>query len=87
MRPRKDDKKKTFQTLTLITQLGLIMITAIGMTTALGVWLDHKLGTSFLTVILFFVGAVGGAQAAYRTINQIFGDDDGKDDKTSEKDG
>lgn len=87
MRQKGDDKRKTFQTLTLITQLGLIMITAIGMTTALGVWLDHKLGTSFLTVILFFVGAVGGAQGVYRMINRIFGDDDGKDDKTSEKNG
>lgn len=85
MKSRRDNKKKTFQTLTLITQLGLIMITAIGMTTALGVWLDRKLGTSFLTVILFFIGAAGGVQAVYRTINQIFGDDDEKDDETSEK--
>lgn len=85
MRQRKDDRKKTFQTLTLITQLGLIMIVAIGMTTALGVWLDHKLGTSFLTVVLFFAGAAGGVQAIYRMVKQIFGDEDGKDDQTSEK--
>ena len=80
MRQRKDNRKKTFQTLTLITQLGLIMIVAMGMTTALGVWLDRRLGTSFLTVVLFFVGAAGGVQAVYRMVQQIFGDEDGKDD-------
>lgn len=80
MRQRRDDRKKTFQTLALVTQLGLIMIVAIGMTTALGVWLDRRLGTSFLTVVLFFVGAAGGVQGVYRVVKQIFGDDGGNDD-------
>lgn len=71
----KDDKKKTFQTLSLITQLGLMMIASLGMTTALGIWLDRKLGTSFLTVIFFFLGAVAGVQGIYRMIRQIYGDE------------
>lgn len=86
MRQRRDNKKKTFQTLSLVTQLGLIMIVSIGMTTALGIWLDGKLGTDFLTVILFFLGAVSGGQGAYRMIKQIFEEEDDKHDKTSEKD-
>ena len=86
MRQRRDNKKKTFQTLSLVTQLGLIMIVSIGMTTALGIWLDGKLGTDFLTVILFFLGAVAGGQGAYRMIKQIFEEEDDKHDKTSEKD-
>lgn len=86
MRQRKDDKRKTFQTLSLITQLGLVMIVSIGMATALGIWLDRKLGTAFITVILFFLGAVAGGQGAYRMMKQIFEEEDDKHDKTSEKD-
>lgn len=85
MRQRKDDKKKTFQTLSLVTQLGLVMIVSIGMATALGIWLDGKLGTAFITVILFFLGAVAGGQGAYRMMKQIFEEEDDKHDKTSEK--
>ncbi len=77
MKRRRDDRKKTLQALTLITQLGLVMIVSIGMTTALGIWLDKRLGTSFLTVILFFVGVAAGFQGAYRTIRQIFKDEEG----------
>ena len=76
MKKRKDDRKKTVQMLGLITQLGLVMIVSIGMTTALGVWLDRKLDTSFLTVLLFFLGAIAGGQAVYRLIQQTFDDNE-----------
>jgi F0F1-type ATP synthase assembly protein I len=85
MRKRKDDRKKTFQTFALISQLGLVMIVSIGLMTALGIWLDNKFGTKFLTVLFFFLGAAAGVQGAYRMIKQIYGDED--DDKTSKKDG
>ena len=86
MKQRGDDRKKTFQTFSLITQMGLVMMVAIGMTTALGVWLDHKLGTSFITVIMFFLGAAGGCQGVYRIVKQIFKDEDEKNDTISKKD-
>lgn len=78
MKQRKDDKRKTFQALTLVTQLGLIMISSVGIAMWLGMWLDEKLGTSFLTVVMFFLGAIAGFQAAYRTVKQMFRDEDGK---------
>ncbi len=86
MKQRGDDRKKTFQTFSLITQIGLVMIVAIGMTTVLGVWLDRKLGTSFITVIMFFLGAAGGCQGVYRIVKQIFKDEDEKNDTISKKD-
>ncbi len=72
MKHRRDNKKETFQVLTLITQVGLVMISSIGMSTALGLWLDARLGTSFITVILFFMGAVAGCQGVYRLGKKIF---------------
>ena len=58
MRKRENDKKKTMQTLVLISQIGLVMIAAIGLGTACGVWLDRKLGTSFLTVVFLLPSVV-----------------------------
>lgn len=86
MKHRNDNRRETFQLLTMITQFGLVMIVSIGLTTALGIWLDRKLGTSFLTILLFFVGAVAGGQSVYSMVKKIYRDEDGKDDRVSEKD-
>ncbi len=85
MKHRGDDKKETFQILALITQLGLIMIASVGMSTALGLWLDRRLGTSFITVVMFFIGAVAGGQGVYRLVKKLYRDEDGKNDEISKK--
>lgn len=76
MRQRKDDKVKTLQMLTMVSQLGLVMLVSVGMTTALGIWLDKRLGTCFITVIMFFLGAAAGASAIYRMVKRIYGEDE-----------
>lgn len=86
MKHRNDNKRETFQLLTMITQFGLVMLVSIGLTTALGIWLDRKLGTAFLTILLFFVGAVAGGQGVYSMVKKIYRDEDSKDDEVSEKD-
>lgn len=75
MKQRKPtDNRTTFQTLALITQLGLIMIVSIGMPSALGIWLDKKLGTVWITILMFVIGAIAGVQSVYRMIQKIYGD-------------
>lgn len=75
MKQRKDDKRTMFRALALVSQLGLVMIVSIGMTTAFGIWLDKRLGTAFFTAIFFCMGAVAGAKSAYRLITQVDRDD------------
>ena len=75
-RRRPTDNKKTFQTLTLITQLGLTMVVAIGMTSALGIWLDKRLGTSWITVVRFVIGTAAGVQSVWRMIKKIYIDEE-----------
>lgn len=75
MKKRKDEKKKTVQMLSLITQLGLVMIISIGLAVMAGMWLDERLGTNYWSAILFFVGAIAGGQGAYRLISQTFDDE------------
>lgn len=72
MKRRKNDNKTTFQTLVLISQLGLTMVVAIGMATAAGIWLDRRLGTSWITVLMFVLGAIAGGQSAYHMIRRIY---------------
>ena len=75
-RRRPTDNKKTFQTRALVTQLGLTMVVAIGMTSALGIWLDKRFGTSWITVVMFVMGTAAGIQSVWRMIKKIYSDEE-----------
>ena len=55
-----------------LTQFGINMFVPICMMTALGIWLDRKFSTSWITVVLFFVGAIAGGQNVYRIAKRFF---------------
>ncbi len=86
MKQRKQDNRTTFRTLALVSQLGLTMITAIGLATAVGVWLDRRLGTSWITAVLFVMGAIAGGQSAYRMIRKIYEPEQKKERELSGED-
>lgn len=71
MKRQKDDNRIVFQSLAMIMQFGLNMLVPICMMSALGIWLDKKLGTSWITIILFLVGAVAGGQNIYQMAKRI----------------
>ncbi len=73
MRRRGDDRRIVMQSLAMVMQFGLNMIVPICMMTALGIWLDRKLGTSWITIVLFVVGAIAGAQNIYRMAKGLYG--------------
>lgn len=76
--------RSVYQTLTLISQFGINMIVPIGMMTALGVFLDRRFQTGWITVVLFFVGAIAGGQNVYRMAKRFFtkhGDQRGSEKK------
>ena len=68
--------RTVYQSLTMIFQFGINMIVPIAMLTALGVYLDRKLGTVYVTIILFLVGAIAGGQNVYRMAKGIYGKDE-----------
>lgn len=55
-----------YQTFSLIGQFGINMLVPIFICSFVGIFLDRKLGTDFLMIILFFVGAVSGGYNVYR---------------------
>jgi len=57
--------KDVYRSLTLITQFGINMIVPIFLCTFLGIFIDKKLGTSFIVIIMFFLGAIAGARNVY----------------------
>ena len=67
--------KEIFKLLTCITQFGINMLVPTVLCFLLGLWLDKQLGTSFLVVILFFVGAAAGARNVYRLFKKYMGND------------
>lgn len=64
--------RTVFQSLALITQFSITMLVPIALMFAAGYWLDRRLGTSFLTVVFFFIGALAGFGNVYRLARQIY---------------
>ena len=94
MKRRKGDERIVFQSLAMVTQFGLNMIVPICMMSALGVWLDGKLGTSWITILFFVIGAVAGGQNVYRMARRLSGGEESdreqgvfdEDDRSGKKD-
>lgn len=64
--------RSVFQSLALITQFAITMLVPIALMFAAGYWLDGKLGTSFLAVVFFFIGALAGFGNVFRLARQIY---------------
>ena len=59
MRDGKKDRSKVYQSFALVTQFGITMLVPIALCSFLGWYLDQRLGTEFLFVLLFFCGRIG----------------------------
>ena len=72
-RKRRGYDRKVFQSLVLITEFGIHMIVPIFLCTFLGIWIDRKAGTSYVVIILFFIGALAGFTNIYKLAKKIYG--------------
>ncbi len=63
--------KNVRQALAMITQFGIDMLVPIVLCSLIGRLLDVSLGTSWIFILLFFVGAVAGARNVYRAAVRI----------------
>lgn len=80
MRHKKPYKKSVYQSLVLLSQFSINMVVPIAMCCAVGIWLDNQFHTAWITIVLFFIGAIAGGQNIYRLVKKM----DGKD-KESDK--
>ena len=59
-----------------ITQFGIDMLVPIFLCSMAGRWLDGKLGTSWIFILMFFVGAAAGAGNVYRLARKLMNESD-----------
>lgn len=64
--------RSVYQALTMIGQFGINMLVPVFLCSFLGIFLDKKLGTGFMVILLFFVGAVAGGYNVYRFSRRVF---------------
>ncbi len=74
--------RDVFRSLTLISQFGINMIVPMVICLFVGIFIDEKAGTSYWTIILFFVGALAGFNSVYKLAKKIYADkSDRKNDR------
>lgn len=67
------------RSLTMISQFGMNMVVPIGMCSAAGYFLDEWLGTNFIFIILFFIGALAGFRNISILARKIWEEEAGKE--------
>lgn len=82
-RKRQRERQSTVRMLTLITQFGINMLVPIFLCFFVGYYLDQKLGTSYLIIIFFFIGALAGFRNVYIFARRMTKDDE--EDKEDNK--
>ena len=70
------DNSIIVRSLSMISQFTIHMLVPICMCSYAGYLLDEKLNTSFLFIVLFFVGALAGGRNVYRLARKISGGND-----------
>ena len=58
-------QKEVFRSMAMVMQFGINMLVPILLCTFLGIFFDKLLGTSFIVIIMFFIGAAAGFRNIY----------------------
>ncbi len=73
-RDNKMNMREIARVLVCISQFTIYMLVPIAMCFFGGLFLDKWLGTSFIAIVLFFVGALAGGRNVYRLAKKYFGE-------------
>ena len=80
------EHKDVWNALVMVFQFGINMIVPILMCTLFGVWIGNKTGAAWVTVPLFFVGALAGGTNIYKMSKKLIeSDSKGKTDRNAKK--
>ena len=71
---KKKESNEVANALVLIVQIGVTMLVPILLCAIGGAWLDHKLGTRWISVLGFVLGAIAGFQNVYRLVKKYLKD-------------
>ena len=72
----KGSRRSNIRVLSYISQFAINMLVPIFLCSALGYYLDKRFNTSFIFIVMFFVGAVAGARNIYILAKREYEDDE-----------
>ena len=75
----KEKHRELVRCLSLVSQLGITMLTPVILCVMLGVWLDNRFSTYF-TLPLLSLGILAGARSAYLLAKKAVRPDEERDD-------
>ena len=75
----KGSNKSNIRYLAYISQFAINMLVPIFLCSAVGYFIDRRLGTSWVFIVMFFVGAVAGARNIYILAKREYTNDRGKE--------
>lgn len=71
----KGSKRSNIRILAYISQFAINMLVPIFLCSALGYYIDKRLGTSWIFILMFFLGAAAGARNIYILARKEYTDD------------
>ncbi|MEG0962682.1 MAG: AtpZ/AtpI family protein [Lachnospiraceae bacterium] len=78
-------KKTVYRSLVLITQFGINMLVPIFLCSMLGIYLGRRFSIEWITIPLFFVGALAGFRNVYVMSKRIMNDTEERDQRRAKK--
>lgn len=79
------DRRQTVRLLPMISQFAISMLVPICICFYVGYLIDKHLGTSFMAVVLFFVGALAGFTSVYKLARGLTAEDRNTDGGSEKK--
>lgn len=63
-------QKEVFRSFTMVIQFGITMLVPILLCTFLGIFIDRLIGTSFVVIVMFFLGALAGFTNIFKIVKE-----------------
>ena len=70
-RDRKKDNREILRALAMITQIGLSMMTCMGVSFAIGYFIDQRCGTKFWVMIMLLIGIMASIRSLFILTGRI----------------
>ncbi len=70
-RDKKQENKQIIQALAMVTQIGLSMLTCMGISLAIGYYLDQRLGTKCWVIIMLIIGILAAIRSLFILTGKI----------------
>lgn len=76
-RDKRKEKREILSALAMITQIGLAMMTCMGLSFIIGIYIDRLLGTKFWVMIMLLIGVMASIRSLFILTGRIHSPESG----------